>query len=330
MPDWYGSLVFPDTPITPDAVRAGVRSLTGRPKPRPNPGMFAAVPQQGGSISVAHPRLTDRISDGIAGALRTIGLPRYSANMIGSRTSGFLNDFTPLGAAASAEDAKTAWRQGRYPAALGNALLAGISALPDFGAVTGKVSHAIIAPLFHGSAKKFERFADEFIGSGEGAQGYGYGHYLSESKRLANSYRNPKLDLNMGPNAGALYETRVNADVPDFINMDAPLVAQPQAIQELARSMDLSALPEGRRARVVMERFRAGMEQPEYLATGQHLHNAFTNYGADTEANKRLSKIVADQGFAGFRYGQPKDALGGGGRNFVVFDPSIIDIINRH
>ena len=42
---------------------------------------------------------------------------------------------------------------------------------------------------YHGSPYKFDEFSDEAIGSGEGAQAFGYGHYLAQREGTAKSYR---------------------------------------------------------------------------------------------------------------------------------------------
>lgn len=42
---------------------------------------------------------------------------------------------------------------------------------------------------YHGSPQYFEKFSAKKIGSGEGAQAYGYGLYFAESRNVANSYR---------------------------------------------------------------------------------------------------------------------------------------------
>lgn len=43
--------------------------------------------------------------------------------------------------------------------------------------------------VFHGSPAKFSKFDRTKIGSGEGSQQYGYGHYVTESPAIANSYK---------------------------------------------------------------------------------------------------------------------------------------------
>lgn len=42
--------------------------------------------------------------------------------------------------------------------------------------------------VFHGSPAKFSKFDPTKIGSGEGAQAYGYGHYVAESPKIAKGY----------------------------------------------------------------------------------------------------------------------------------------------
>jgi hypothetical protein len=41
---------------------------------------------------------------------------------------------------------------------------------------------------YHGSPYKFKKFADEAIGTGEGVQAFGYGHYMTDSPNIANTY----------------------------------------------------------------------------------------------------------------------------------------------
>ena len=45
------------------------------------------------------------------------------------------------------------------------------------------------AAAYHGSAKDFDKFSDEFIGTGEGAQAFGHGHYFAGRKEVADYYK---------------------------------------------------------------------------------------------------------------------------------------------
>jgi hypothetical protein len=64
---------------------------------------------------------------------------------------------------------------------IGRAAMAGIRATKGLpvGAAT----------VYHGSPYRFQRFDPTKIGSGEGAQAYGYGHYVAESPGVAEDYR---------------------------------------------------------------------------------------------------------------------------------------------
>jgi hypothetical protein len=42
---------------------------------------------------------------------------------------------------------------------------------------------------YHGSTTDFDKFKNDFIGTGEGAQAHGMGHYTAKSKGVANEYR---------------------------------------------------------------------------------------------------------------------------------------------
>ena len=66
---------------------------------------------------------------------------------------------------------------------------------------TGGLAGAIKA--YHGSprAEPFTHFSSEFMGSGEGAQAFGKGHYLAENPNIAKSYaemRGPMLIRSLG------------------------------------------------------------------------------------------------------------------------------------
>lgn len=123
--------------------------------------------------------------------------------------------------------------------------------------------------VFHGSPAKFNKFDPTKIGTGEGAQAYGYGHYVAESPEVAKQYKETlkskafskivQRDRNVydvvapdgtvisqgtllgkahkakdayDANAGALYEI----DLPDdqiarMLDYDKPLSQQPPAVQ---------------------------------------------------------------------------------------------------
>jgi hypothetical protein len=134
--------------------------------------------------------------------------------------------------------------------------------------------------------------------------------------------RNPNL-------AGRMYEVNINAHPDQFLDWDKPLAAQPGVVQDLARTADLSQLKPGNRTRVMLEKFRAGDEQPHYPATGHTLHNALEDYG--TKPRPELSRYLNEQGIPGIKYlDQGSRTAGDGSRNYVVFDDKLIDIIKKY
>ena len=60
--------------------------------------------------------------------------------------------------------------------------------------------------VYHGSPAKFSRFDPTKIGSGEGHQAYGYGHYLAENPDVAKSYIAPTSN---SANANYLYKGKL-------------------------------------------------------------------------------------------------------------------------
>ena len=68
----------------------------------------------------------------------------------------------------------------------------GVSYGPSSQQLAGLLSEAynpMGLTVFHGSPAKFQKFDPTKIGSGEGAQSYGYGHYVAEAPDVARDYQ---------------------------------------------------------------------------------------------------------------------------------------------
>jgi hypothetical protein len=68
----------------------------------------------------------------------------------------------------------------------------GVSYGPSSQQLAGLLSEAynpMGLTVFHGSPAKFQKFDPTKIGSGEGAQAYGYGHYVAEAPDVARDYQ---------------------------------------------------------------------------------------------------------------------------------------------
>lgn len=56
------------------------------------------------------------------------------------------------------------------------------------GALLGMALPSPKIKTFHGSPANFRKFSNKYIGSGEGAQAFGYGHYSAENEKVGVSY----------------------------------------------------------------------------------------------------------------------------------------------
>ena len=177
--------------------------------------------------------------------------------------------------------------------------------------------------VFHGSPAKFKKFDPTKIGSGEGAQAYGYGHYVAESPETAKQYKETlkskafskivKRDRNVydvvapdgaviskgtvlgtahkakdayDANAGALYEI----DLPD---------------EQIARMLDYDKpVDEAIRSRVsqaAMEKFGSGSTGTSGELLYKELTREFRNLGSANPAAD-ASEFLRMQGVPGIRF----------------------------
>ena len=77
------------------------------------------------------------------------------------------------------------------------------------------------ATVYHGSPYRFQRFDPTKIGTGEGAQSYGYGHYVAESPKVADEYRmmlSPHKVTGEAAQDLANYSLRIKPKVEEAIN----------------------------------------------------------------------------------------------------------------
>jgi hypothetical protein len=126
---------------------------------------------------------------------------------------------------------------------------------------------------------------------------------------------------------GSMYQVRINANPEDFLDWDKPLRDQPQAMKAL-NELDLSGMPQGGRARTMLEWAKQGTEQEHNLANGSHLANAARGWG---EANPAGTEFLRGQGIPGIKYlDQGSRGAGDGSRNYVVFDDALIEILKKY
>lgn len=148
------------------------------PTPR-NPilGLLADA-MMGGLAYMEDPRRTQQMR-GVGGLLSDTGIAqtvdRLASGEPLTKGKGFATKMKPETAAAAMTLAPEAVPIGRAAMAAARAT----KGLPVGGAI-----------VYHGSPYRFDRFDPTKIGSGEGAQAYGYGHYVAQAPGVAKAYKN--------------------------------------------------------------------------------------------------------------------------------------------
>ena len=192
------------------------------------------------------------------------------------------------------------------------------------------------AVAYHGSPHNFDEFSLSKIGTGEGNHSFGYGLYLTDSKDVARPYTRflDKTGKEIPSTTGHVYTTDIPDDaVAKMVNLDLPLSQQPEAVQQIAKTLDVSKL-NGRLKRQIQawrgEKLDAspGAVIPE--PTAGELLDAATDYGKNAQANAAFSEKLKAAGIPGLVY-RDRSQVGRakGARNFVVFDDKLIKVLKK-
>jgi len=91
---------------------------------------------------------------------------------------------------------------------------------------------------YHGSPHEFDRFSLQAIGSGEGAQSYGWGLYFASEREVAEQYRR-RLSAET---PGRTYKVEIPED-EDYLDWDRPLSQQSPKIQRTLEALGFTWQP---------------------------------------------------------------------------------------
>jgi hypothetical protein len=186
--------------------------------------------------------------------------------------------------------------------------------------VIGPASFSIRA--HHGTPHKVDRFSTGKIGTGEGAQAYGWGLYFAEAQEVASSYRKAGRNLGIikdgdgqwwttdGPKtiagpfatsreaeavaeapAGNLYTVTLKVEDDQLLDWDKPLSEQPEAVRSALANYRPSSIPEGRTLESMDGKFLYRMA----------LGDLADSSGPDAAA-KAASALFASRGIRGIRF----------------------------
>lgn len=213
---------------------------------------------------------------------------------------------------------------------------------------------------YHGSPHNFDKFDASKIGTGEGAQAYGRGLYFAENPAIARHYREQLatpdrklqelasaydglppaeairqlrngqrqaafrgetrsaaeydevarwIEAGRPPNfSGHMYEVNIHADPQRMLDWDAPLFRQPRDVRRALHPNEWGAAADRRQ-------------------TGGQFINRMQGYGDDVDTSSALQQA----GIPGIRYlDAGSRTAGDGSRNYVIFDPSIVEIVRKY
>lgn len=94
-----------------------------------------------------------------------------------------------------------------------------------------------MAGTYHGTAADFRKFNHKFMGSGEGAQAYGWGTYLAQRLGIAKGYWSADVARKNNLPKGSLLRVDTAVDQRDLLDWNKPLSAQPEILKLLQENM---------------------------------------------------------------------------------------------
>jgi len=221
--------------------------------------------------------------------------------------------------------------------------------------------------VYHGSPHLFDKFDMSKIGTGEGAQAYGHGLYFAENPEVASSYKMAGQPSYLGATvwghvhtaietakAHGLVGDGVNKFALDYLNKqaaNAPPMARQQFYDAINNFDQLaSASKPGRMYEVAIHADPEDFLNWDKPLSGQpHVQAAFDKLGAvpgprwemlpktelmtgaDRLSPAEASAALNQAGIPGIRYlDQGSRGAGEGTSNYVVFDPSLIEIVRKY
>jgi hypothetical protein len=162
---------------------------------------------------------------------------------------------------------------------------------------------------YHASPHDFNAFDLSKMGTGEGKADFGKGIYAAENPHVGKYYNNQ-----FGPNSN-MYHLDINAEPHQFLDWDKPVTTD-LIKQAITNPNDAKGILD-----YLKEKNKAGKD-----LTGQDLYTSIAKLTSPDYANSVLSKA----GIPGLKYLDAGSRMKGEGTsNYVVFDPSLINILKK-
>lgn len=155
--------------------------------------------------------------------------------------------------------------------------------------------------VYHGTTVRgIDQLRMQYAKSGEGAQAFGYGHYVTTDEGLAAAYKaNVGTIKGVHPEAGTVYALRRNFDDSEVVDFDSTV--QPQKVTEVFNQHGITS------------------------GTGKDMYNALS---AKLGSDKAASDALVAGGVKGNKYKTGRARKGkGDASNYVVFEDSGLTLI---
>jgi hypothetical protein len=237
--------------------------------------------------------------------------------------------------------------------------------LPDGAILVGPTTFSIRA--YHGTPHKVDKFTAEKIGTGEGAQAYGWGLYFAENKAVAEGYqrnlagRGPVSPIDSSPEAAKaaeylqyyvgnrnaakvavqrdLRDESITADEADKIaayidrsQISTGNLYTVELLPDDGEFLDWDRTLNGKVATVVATKEIWDLIDVDgYGFTPQITGSRVYSILSDKLTPKGASDLLAKAGIPGIRYldGNSRDG-GSGTRNYVIFDENLVRILEEN
>lgn len=196
-------------------------------------------------------------------------------------------------------------------------------------------------PAWHGTPYTFEpvdhnpfgEFRDQAIGSGEGAQAYGFGHYVAGNQKVAESYKKAGgwSSTDWEPNEGNLYQVSVKPDEHELLDWDATRSGQSPQVQKALSNIRPSLIPDDPTS--AFSPHFTGNDIYQWLQDNHmRLREQYGLPGTwDMRPDEVASKALHQAGVPGIKYlDRGSRAQGSGTSNYVIFHPSNLTITHRN
>lgn len=177
--------------------------------------------------------------------------------------------------------------------------------------------------VYHGSGAKFDKFDSAFMGTGEGEQAYGWGHYVTEVEEVGRTYADAKTST--------LYTIEIPEDNGhNYLSYDKAVPKEEvKSVLDALYDHLVADEESGYSDKAASKELRKELDSlAEDEIDGNNLYGTVSSYlGTDKEASEFLGGI----GYAGIKY--PTNFKSGGNAegtsNYVIFKDSDLKIVDR-